>query len=177
MNQIESVLRFLGGKNEVQGIYSKLWYDERGRTFGKKRGSRMIYYLNQGTIPEEADYSVFSDRGSLIGSLSEKFVERLSQGDIFVLGGRSYEFIKSKGTKAFVKSASGRKPTVPSWTGELLQRGFDLSVMIGRFREEMEQRLGRMSEPEISAWLREEFDVDEGSATTIVNIELLHQPC
>jgi ATP-dependent Lhr-like helicase len=165
----ESVLRYLGGKDDFEGIYSKLWYDENEHTFGKKRGSRMIYYLNQGTIPEEADYSVFSERGSLIGSLSEKFVERLSQGDIFVLGGRSYEFIKSKGTKVFVKSASGRKPTVPSWTGEMLPRSFDLSVQIARFRAEMEQRLADMTDGQVSAWLMEEFDVDEGSATTIVN--------
>ena len=167
--QFEGVLRYLGGKDEFEGVYSKLWYDEKEGTFGKKRGSRMIFYLNQGTIPEEADYSVFSERGSLIGSLSEKFVERLSQGDIFVLGGRSYEFIKSKGTKVFVKSASGRKPTVPSWTGEMLPRSFDLSVLIAKFRGEMEQRLGEMAEPDIIAWLKEEFDVDEGSATTIVN--------
>jgi ATP-dependent Lhr-like helicase len=165
----ESVMRYLGGKDEFEGIYSKLWYDEKERVFGKKRGSRMIYYLNQGTIPEEADYNVFSDRGSLIGSLSEKFVERLSQGDIFVLGGRSYEFIKSKGTKVFVKSASGRKPTVPSWTGEMLPRSFDLSVLIAQFRGEMEQRLQEMTDQGLSSWLMEEFDVDEGSATTIVN--------
>ena len=167
--QFESVMRYLGGKDEFEGIYSKLWYDEKERTFGKKRGSRMIYYLNQGTIPEEADYKVFSERGSPVGSLSEKFVERLSQGDIFVLGGRSYEFIKSKGTKAFVKSASGRKPTVPSWTGEMLPRSFDLSVAIGRFRSEMEENLSSASEPEIVKWLMEEFDVDDGSATTILN--------
>jgi ATP-dependent Lhr-like helicase len=167
--QFDSVLKYLGGKDDFEGVYSKLWYDEEEKTFGKKRGSRMIFYLNQGTIPEEADYNVFSERGSLIGSLSEKFVERLSQGDIFVLGGRSYEFIKSKGTKVFVKSASGRKPTVPSWTGEMLPRSFDLSVLVAKFRGEMEQRLGEMTEPEIIAWLMDEFDVDEGSATTIVN--------
>ena len=165
----ESVLRYLGGKDQFEGIYSKLWYDEKEGTFGKKRGSRMIYYLNQGTIPEEADYNVFSERGSLIGSLSEKFVERLSQGDIFVLGGRSYEFIKSKGTKVFVKSASGRKPTVPSWTGEMLPRSFDLSVLIAQFRGEMETRLEDMTEKELRYWLMDEYDVDEGSATTIVN--------
>ncbi len=165
----DSVMTYLGGKNEFEGIYSKLWYDEKAGTFGKKRGSRMIYYLNQGTIPEEADYSVFSERGSLIGSLSEKFVERLAQGDIFVLGGRSYEFVSSKGTKVFVKSASGRKPTVPSWTGEMLPRSFDLSVAVAEFRGEMEQRLGKMPEPEIKSWLMKEFDVDEGSANTIVN--------
>jgi ATP-dependent Lhr-like helicase len=169
MGQFESVMRYLGGKNEFEGIYSKLWYDENEKTFGKKRGSRMIYYLNQGTIPEEADYKVFSERGSPVGSLSEKFVERLSAGDIFVLGGRSYEFIKSKGTKAFVKSASGRKPTVPSWTGEMLPRSFDLSVAIGEFRSEMEGKLESMKGPELVSWLMDEFDVDEGSATTIVN--------
>jgi ATP-dependent Lhr-like helicase len=167
--QFESVLRYLGGKDEFEGVYSKLWYDEKERAFGKKRGSRMIFYLNQGTIPEEADYKVFSERGSLIGSLSEKFVERLSAGDIFVLGGRSYEFIKSKGTKAFVKSASGRKPTVPSWTGEMLPRSFDLSVLIGEFRKEMDNRLGRLPDKEIHAWLMKEYDVDDGSATTILN--------
>src|SRR5512136_1890545 len=156
MGQLESVLRYLGGKDEFEGIYSKLWYDERERTFGKKRGSRMIYYLNQGTIPEEADYKVFSERGSPVGSLSEKFVERLSQGDVFVLGGRSYEFIKTKGMKAFVKNASGRKPTVPSWTGEMLPRSFDLSVAIGKFRAEMEGKLGSVREPDIILWLMEE---------------------
>lgn len=167
--QFESVLRYLGAKDAFEGVYSKLWYDEGSRTFGKKRGSRMIYYLNQGTIPEESDYTVYSERGSPVGSLSEKFVERLSQGDIFVLGGRSYEFLKSKGTKVFVKSASGRKPTVPSWTGEMLPRSFDLSVMVARFRGEMDARLDTMREPEIISWLMAEFDVDEGSATTIVN--------
>jgi len=167
--QFESVLRYLGAKDAFEGVYSKLWYDEDTGTFGKKRGSRMIFYLNQGTIPEESDYTVYSERGSPVGSLSEKFVERLSQGDIFVLGGRSYEFLKSKGTKVFVKSATGRKPTVPSWTGEMLPRSFDLSVMVAGFRGEMDAKLGSVPEPEIVSWLMAEFDVDEGSATTMVN--------
>lgn len=167
--QFDNVLRYLGGKDEFEGVYAKLWYDDKERMFGKKRGSRMIFYLNQGTIPEEADYTVFSERGAHVGSLSEKFVERLSSGDIFVLGGRSYEFIKSKGTKAFVKSASGRKPTVPSWTGEMLPRSFDLSLMIGEFREEMRERLGRLPDAAIREWLMKEFDVDDGSAVTIIN--------
>ncbi len=164
-----SVVKYLGGKDEFEGVYSKIWYDDKAGTFGRRRGSRMIFYLNPGTIPEEADYKVYSERGAPLGSLSEKFVERLSAGDIFVLGGRSYEFIKTKGTKAFVKSASGRRPTVPSWTGEMLPRSFDLSVMIGRFRKEMDERLGVMPDKDISSWLMREFSVDEGSANTIVS--------
>ncbi len=164
-----SVLRYLGGKDEFEGIYSKVWYDEEAATFGRKHGSRMIFYLNQGTIPEEADYKVYSERGAPLGSLSEKFVERLSGGDIFVLGGRSYEFVRTKGTKAFVKSASGRRPTVPSWTGEMLPRSFDLSVQVGRFRHEMDERMGSSADDEVASWLMEEFNVDEGSANTIVS--------
>jgi ATP-dependent Lhr-like helicase len=167
--QLLSVLEYVGGKNEFEGIYSKVWYDEHAGVFGKKRGSRMIFYLNQGTIPEEADYRVFTERGTPVGSLSEKFVERLSKGDIFVLGGRSYEFVKSKGMKVMVRSATGRKPTVPSWTGEMLPRSFDLSVMVGRFRGEMESRLEEGDEAGIRAWLMDDFHVDEGSAKTMVN--------
>ncbi len=168
-DDLVGVLEYLGGKGEFEGVYSKIWYDEAERTFGRKRGSNMIYYLNQGTIPEEADYKVFSERGSLVGSLSEKFVERLSKGDIFVLGGRSYEFIRSKGTKALVKSASGRKPTVPSWTGEMLPRSYDLSVMVAEFRKEMDDRLNTCAEGDTRSWLMNEFHVDEGSANTIIN--------
>jgi len=167
--QFMSVLDYLSGRAEFEGVYSKVWYNEGSDSFGKKRGSRMIYYLNQGTIPEESDYKVYSERGSLIGSLSEKFVERLSSGDIFVLGGRSYEFVRAKGTKAFVKSASGRKPTVPSWTGEMLPRSYDLSILVGQFREEMDNRLGVVSDRGLIDWLRNDFYMDEGSARTIVS--------
>jgi ATP-dependent Lhr-like helicase len=167
--ELVSVLRYLGGKDDFEGVYSKVWYDEDEGVFGKKRGSRMIFYLNQGTIPEEADYKVFSERGAMVGSLSEKFVERLSKGDIFVLGGRSYEFVLSKGMKAMVKSATGRKPTVPSWTGEMLPRSFDLSVMVGGFRGEMEGRLESDKDGTIRSWLMNDFHVDEGSANTIIN--------
>ncbi|MDH3365580.1 MAG: ATP-dependent helicase [Thermoplasmata archaeon] len=167
-DDLVGVLEYLGGKGEFEGVYAKIWYDEEEGTFGRKRGSNMIYYLNQGTIPEEADYKVFSERGSLVGSLSEKFVERLSKGDIFVLGGRSYEFIRSKGMKALVRSASGRKPTVPSWTGEMLPRSYDLSVMVADFREEMGDRLGANDDGDTRKWLMREFHVDEGSANTII---------
>ena len=165
----ESVLRYLSGKEGFEGVYSKIWLDENERVFGMKRSSRLIYYLNQGTIPEESSYKVFSEKGAPIGDLSEKFVERLSRGDIFVLGGKSFEFIKTHGMKVFVKHAMGRKPTVPSWTGEMLPRSFDLSVEIGRFRQELESRLDTSSDQEISDWLQKDFDIDEGAARSILN--------
>ena len=162
------VLRYLGSKEEHENVYSKIWYDEDEGVFGKKKGARMIYFMNLGTIPEESNYRVITSYGSVAGELSEKFVERLSPGDVFVLGGRSLEFVRSKGMTAYVKEANGRKPTVPSWAGEMLPRSFDLSMDVARFRKEMSQLIDE-NPPDILPRLSEEFDIDEGSARSLVS--------
>ena len=163
-----NVLRYLGSKDEHEGVYSKIWYDEEENQFGRKKGSRMIYLMNLGTIPEEANYRVITSHGSTAGELSEKFVERLSPRDVFVLGGRSYEFVRSKGMMAYVKEANGRKPTVPSWAGEMLPRSFDLSMDVANFRTEMTHEIDE--DPSILVpKICKDFDVDEGSARSIVS--------
>ncbi|MCX6651653.1 MAG: ATP-dependent helicase [Methanomassiliicoccales archaeon] len=161
-------LRYLGSKDAFEGVYSKIWYDPDEGVFGKKKGARMIYFLNQGTIPEEASYKVFNERGGLVGDLSEKFVERLSVRDVFILGGRPYEFVRAKGMRVYVRSAPGRKPTVPSWTGEMLPRSFDLSMEIARFRGEMEGKLDE-DENEVVQWLMDNFSIDHGSALSLLH--------
>ncbi|MFP4196493.1 MAG: ATP-dependent helicase [Methanomassiliicoccales archaeon] len=161
------VLRYLGSRGEYEGIYPKMWLDEEEGRFGRKKGSRMIYSMNIGTIPEEAHYKVFTERGSMVGDLSEKFAERLSPGDVFVLGGKSYQFMRIKGMKAFVREAQGKKPTVPSWTGEMLPRSFDLSMEVARFRRELAGRLEEDQE-EVLRWL-ETFNIDRGSARSILS--------
>ncbi len=166
--EFDSVLKYLGSKDDFEGVYSKIWYDVEEKQFGKKKGSRMIYFMNLGTIPEEANYRVITSHGSVAGALSEKFVERLSPRDVFVLGGRSFEFVRSKGMTAYVKEANGRKPTVPSWAGEMLPRSFDLSMDIARFRKEMSVRIGMPDDEAIKA-ISEEFDVNAGSARSILS--------
>lgn len=163
-----SVLRYLGSKGDFENVYSKVWYDEQEHAFGKKKSSRLIYFLNIGTIADESSYEVVSERGLPVGTLSDKFVERLSTKDIFVLGGRSYEFIRARGTTVLVRDAKGRRPTVPSWTGEMLPRSFDLSEEIGRFRADMDRRLG-MPEPEVIEYLVSNYSIDKWSARSILN--------
>ena len=69
--------------------------------------------MNIGTIPQEINYTVVLEgRGAQLGNLSEKFVENLSKNDIFVLGGRTYQFIESNRSTVVVKDGLGRKPTV-----------------------------------------------------------------
>ncbi|MBE6527410.1 MAG: ATP-dependent helicase [Thermoplasmata archaeon] len=163
-----SVLGYLGSKEEHEGVYSKIWFDEEAMQFGKKKGAKMIYFMNLGTIPEESNYKVITSYGAVAGELSEKFVERLSPGDVFVLGGRSLEFQRSKGMTAFVKEANGRKPTVPSWAGEMLPRSFDLSMDVARFRKEMSELVDSDRKDKIP-FLCKEFDIDEGSARSLIS--------
>src|SRR2546422_3955135 len=90
------VLGLLSSRNPDIKVFAKIWFDEEEGRIGKKKGTRMIYYTNVGTIPEEGTYHVFSERGSPLGQLSEKFVEYLSPSDIFVLGGRTYQFVRAR---------------------------------------------------------------------------------
>lgn len=163
-----SVIRYLGSRDEFEGVYSKIWYDEDENQFGRRKGTRMIYYMNLGTIPEEANYRVITAHGTMAGELSEKFVERLAPRDVFVLGGRSYEFVRSKGMTAHVKEATGRKPTVPSWAGEMLPRSFDLSMDIAEFRKEMAGNLHRNT-GELIDEMGVDLYIDEGSARSIIS--------
>lgn len=169
-----NVLRYLAGfysDLEERQVYRKIWFDEDEGIFGRKASSRMIYYLNIGTIPDEADYTVVLDKlRTPLGHLSEAFVERLSPGDVFVLGGKTYLFKRVSGTRVIVSPAEGRRPTVPSWVGEMLPRSFDLSVDIGRFREELASKIReKVKEEELINWLVKNFRVDKNAAISIIN--------
>jgi ATP-dependent Lhr-like helicase len=162
------VLDYLSSREPEHRIYSKIWYDRDEKVFGRKKGSRLIYYTNVGTIPEEGKYTVISDRGATVGSLSENFVEHLSSGDVFVLGGKPYQFENARGMRVYATSAEGRRPTVPSWFGEMLPRSFDLAVAVGEFRRLIIEKLKEGKE-EAKRWLIDEYRVDDGSANSILN--------
>lgn len=163
----QSVIKYLSGTMEDSAIYSKIWYDEVEKSFGKKRSSRMIYFMNVGTIPEDADYQVVNERGKHLGQLSDKFVERLKPGDVFVLGAKTYQFIRTSRNRVSVKDGQGLRPTVPSWTGEMLPRSYDLGTLIGRFREDAAARI--TSGLDIKEWLMSDFHLDEFGANSIIS--------
>ncbi len=162
-----STLQYLSGKIEGNTLFSKIWYDEDEKVFGKKASTRMIYFMNVGTIPEEANYNVVNEKGRMIGQLSDKFVERLKNGDIFVLGAKTYMFLKASKNNITVKVATGMKPTVPSWTGELLPRSYDLGILIGEFRKTLYERIKNGEETE--KWLMENYRVDSFGARSLIS--------
>ena len=168
----QKVLEYLGGYNlevEERKVYRKIWYDHKENAFGKKQGSRLIFYTNLGTIPENADYRVeLETYRTRLGVLSEGFVERLTPGDVFVLGSHTYQFKRTVGSRVVVSEAFGKRPTIPNWVGEELPRSFELSQHIGRFIDAVAEKIQKEDEKKVSEWIERSFQVDPIIAQTIV---------
>ncbi|MBR9705762.1 ATP-dependent helicase [Candidatus Pacearchaeota archaeon] len=142
-----SVISYLAGEYalEHRHVYAKIWYDKETNEIGKRgKLARVIYMTNIGTIPEESFVSVVlaggAGKGSNIGMIDEGFLEKIKPGDVFVLGGKKYQFMYTKGMKAYVRGGITRNPTIPSWFSEMLPLSFDSALDIGRFRKLMDEK-------------------------------------
>jgi len=171
-NMFESVLKYLsGGYQQLEGhkVYGKIWYDEGEKTFGR-RGAlvRVIYSTNIGTIPENVHVKVLTLNNRWVGMIEEEFLERLAPGDIFLLGGKPYEFKYAKGLTAYVSPAEGEKPTVPTWFSEMLPLSFDTAEAIGRFRERLFKMIGEnRPKKEVLDFIRRETSSDPKACESI----------
>lgn len=164
-----SVLRYLAGEYaglEEKKVYAKVWFDEEEGKFGRRgKMTRAIYYMNTGTIPDEAKIEVFTLDKHFIGTVEEEFAERLMPGDIFVLSGRTYEFKKSRANRVYVQPKEGAKPTIPAWFSEMLPLSFDLALDVQRFRKEIKALL---SSKRAKLLLMRKYKIDEKAAKAIL---------
>lgn len=166
--ELVSVLNYLSGKYselEDKKVYAKVWFDSG--EFGR-RGKllRPIYYLNVGTIPDEFMVSVITKDGKVVGKVEEDFAERLIYGDVFVLAGKTFRYIRSKGMNVIVEEVKDEKPTVPMWFSEQLPLSYDLALRVQEFRGDMENMLEK-TEKEVIEWIMKEFEVEEKTAKAV----------
>src|SRR3989344_6035858 len=149
-----SVISYLSGDYDLEhrNVYAKIWHDASTKQIGKRgKMARIIYLTNIGTIPEEGFVSVVVSspmemKGSIVGSIDEAFLEKLKKGDVFVLGGHRYQFIHSKGMKAYVIANVSKQQTIPSWFSEQLPLNFDVASAIGKFRRLIKERISNSIE-------------------------------
>ncbi|WP_086919673.1 ligase-associated DNA damage response DEXH box helicase [Variovorax sp. JS1663] len=73
--------------------------------------------MNIGTIVSDASMAVQYLRGAKLGSCEESFIARMKPGDCFLFGGRLLELVRVHDMTAWVRRATGRKPSVPRWNG------------------------------------------------------------
>ncbi|WP_277552793.1 ATP-dependent helicase [Halobaculum limi] len=170
---------------EEKNVYAKVWRDTNDAPDGEyhyeefdvdepligKRGrlARVIYMTNIGTIPDSFTIDVFV-RGSdeWVGQLDEAYLDTLEKGDVFQLGGGTYQFSYRRGSKVYVDPSSQR-PTVPSWFSERLPLSYDLGREILEFQEGVMDRLAEGGPAEARHWLRR-FPLDENTVRAITRM-------
>lgn len=170
----EEILDYLAGNFaslEERYIFARIWWDKDENKVGKKgRMTRIIYMTNIGTIPDHQGVLVKDPRGSKIGTIDEGFLEKLDKGDVFVLGGNTYQFNYARGMVAQVTAAPGKRPTVPSWYSDRLPLSYDLAKSIQHFRALMDERLRKkQKKEEIISFVHSYLYVDDVAAEALYN--------
>ena len=106
-----------------------------------RRGVRITALTNGGAIPDTFTFNVVAQpEGKVVGTLDEDFVVESTPGDIFLLGTTAWRIQRVMGASVMVENAHGQPPTVPFWRGEAPGRTDELSVHVGRLREELTAR-------------------------------------
>ena len=173
-NDFFDVISYLAGDYalEQSNVYAKIWYDAKTGQIGKKgKMARVLYLTNIGTIPEESFITVkIAPSNEPVGAIDEGFLERMKKGDVFVLGGKKYIYLYTRGMNVYVKSTIDRQPTIPSWFSEMLPLSFDSALEINKFRTSLADKFkNNMKKSEIIKFIQDYLYLDESVAESIYN--------
>lgn len=168
------IISYLTGEYglEKNQVYGKIWYNSETKQIGKRgKMARVLYLTNLGTIPDQSFITVkLTKSNEQIGFIDEGFLERMKKRDVFVLGGRKYQYQYSKGMNLYVTSAEKLSPTIPSWFSEMLPLSFDSGLEINEFRTSMNEKLGsKKTRKEIEDFICESLYVNKETAKKIYN--------
>ncbi len=167
----DKVIDYLAGEFvelEKRHVYAKIWHDKETGMVGRRgKLARLLYMTNLGTIPDETNIKVKIGE-TIVGTITEPFLEKLKPGDIFVLGGEAYEFRYTRGLTATVRTSGGRLPTVPSWISEMLPLSFELASEIQKLRKYMDDLLSqKKNKQECMAFLDEYLYLDNNATLAV----------
>jgi ATP-dependent helicase Lhr and Lhr-like helicase len=138
--EYQQVLEMLSeGVAERRGRASiHLHRDRVNQRLKGRRGIRITALTNGGAIPDTFNFSVTAQpEGKVVGTLDEDFAVESSPGDIFLLGSTAWRIQRVMGSTVMVEDAKGAPPNVPFWRGEAPGRTDELSLQVGRLREEL----------------------------------------
>jgi ATP-dependent helicase Lhr and Lhr-like helicase len=115
----------------------------------KDTGVARRHRLGVGTIVSDAAIQVKYLSGANIGTMEEGFIARLKPGDHFFFAGRLLEFVRVRDMAAYVRKATRKKGTVPTWQGSKMALSTELSDAVLEMMQRAAQ--GDFFEPELQA--------------------------
>ncbi|MEM4330425.1 MAG: ATP-dependent helicase [Candidatus Pacearchaeota archaeon] len=164
-----SVISYLAGEYNLENnkVYPKIKVEGNSlKKVGKL--TKMIYLTNVGTIPDESYVEVLTRDKKEVGKIDEAFLEKLKKGDVFSLGGKSYEFRYTRGMKVYV-DLSSKSPNIPYWYSEILPLSFTTAESIQKFRYLLKEKMEKEKEKDkIIRFIEDYCHIDKKSAELIL---------
>lgn len=166
-NEFERVLAMLSGQfgaDEFVELRPRLFWDRVNGMVRASEGGRRLVYTSSGTIPDRGYFGVYMEGSPVrLGELDEEFVYERRLGDRFVLGTNTWQIEEIRQDRVIVVPAKGA-PTVPFWRGEGFGRPYELGCTIGKFMDEVADRL---NDPDLPGWLERECLMDADGAKNL----------
>jgi ATP-dependent helicase Lhr and Lhr-like helicase len=129
--------------------YHRIARDEDGVYRVRDRGIAKRHRLGIGTIVSDAAMQVKYMSGATIGTIEEGFIARLRKGDCFFFAGKLLEFVRVQEMAAYVRKATRKKGTVPTWQGSKMALSAELADAVLEMMQRAAQ--GDFFEPELQA--------------------------
>lgn len=129
--------------------YHRIAKSEEGVWHVPDRGIAKRHRLGVGTIVSDAAMQVKWLSGGNIGTIEEGFIARLRPGDHFFFAGKLLEFVRVREMAAYVRKATRRKGTVPTWQGSKMALSAELGEAV--LQTMLRAAQGDYSEPELVA--------------------------
>ena len=94
------------------------------------RKMAMRHRMGIGTIVSDVMLKVKFISGGYIGVIEERFISRLSPGDVFSLAGKNLLFVRIKDLDVLVRKSKAKKSIVPSWAGGRMPLSANLGAVL-----------------------------------------------
>ncbi|MGG4035102.1 DEAD/DEAH box helicase [Paenibacillus cisolokensis] len=172
---LEEMLQVLGGFYPF--ARPLLTWDRESGTIAGRSNTPMAAVAGAGTIPQSAAYPVYhAESRTHLGELDEEFVQESRTGDVFQLGSSLWMIRGIQNDRVYVAEAGNRFGEIPFWRNEAGSRSYDLSLKIGAFLRELEERLGletptsdkAEADGRIADWLAADYGMDALSAEKLI---------
>ncbi len=124
--EFENLVNFLASLNLIR-------YD--GEYISMSRRSLDYFYENISMIPDEKSYRVRDIRGKYVGTIDERFATFLEEGDIFLIGGKSWRVLQFGDYEIRVEEVDYIAHP-PKWVGEEIPVEYSVAVELGKLRRE-----------------------------------------
>ena len=139
------VIEMLAGRyqqSRIRNLKPRLQFDRLDNSLNANKAALFALYNSGGTIPDRGYYKLrHAETGALIGELDEEFVWEARVGQNFALGTQHWRINRITHNDVLVHPSASKSTPAPFWKAEGLNRNSHLSLLIGKFLYESNQKL------------------------------------